>query len=230
MPFQRHISSIILTMSTSACFQADDGNDEIAATETTSATDSTSDSTTSNTTTEPETTQTSDSTSDSDSTTGSDAFVFASDPPESYARVDRMGMPATATALISSKDAFNAASLIDDANGAFLQELAQSVSTLHDILDDDLVALGLTPCDTITCTYVQTSLHVFPDTLKLDLTNPPGFPNGRRLSDPVIDLTLAVLFLDLEVHTVDTFADIPVNPPANDVTFSPVFPFLAAPH
>ena len=230
MPFQRHISLIVLTMSTSACFQADDGNDEIAATETTSATDSSSDSTTSNTSAESETTQTVDSTSESDSTTGSDAFVFASDPPESYVRVDRMGMPAVATALITGKDAYNAASPADDANGTFLQEAGQSINALHAALDDDLSGLGLTPCDPVTCTFVQTSLFVFPDTLELDLTNPPGFPNGRRLSDPVIDLTLAVLFLDLDVHTVDTFADIPVNPPANDVTFSPVFPFLAAPH
>src|SRR5688572_18652468 len=31
---------------------------------------------------------------------------------------------------------------------------------------------------------------VIPDTLKLDFSRPPGFPNGRLLSDPVIDVTL----------------------------------------
>lgn len=229
MPFQRHISSIVLTMSTSACFQADDGNDEIAATETTSATDSSSDSTTSNTSAESETTQTSDSTSESDSTTGSDAFVFASDPPESYARVDRMGMPAVATVLITSKDAYNMDPTITDPQGVFFTETTDAVIALHATFNDDLMAVGLTPCANANCIFALLDV-IFPDTIKLDLTNPPTFPNGRRLNEPVIDISLAVIFLDLQVHTVDTFADLPLNPPANDVTFSPVFPFLAAPH
>lgn len=224
MPFQRHISLIVLALSTSACFQADDGNDEIAATETSSATDST-DAETTESTTESE----SDGASESDTTTGSDAFVFASDPPESYVRVDRMGMPAVATVLITDKDAYNAGNPSDDDAGAFDNDLGTNIVALQSALNDDLMSLGVSPCN-ITCFIDQALPLIQPDTLKLDLTNPPGFPNGRRLSDPVIDLTLAVLFLDLQVHTVDTFADLPVNPPANDVTFSPVFPFLAAPH
>ena len=38
---------------------------------------------------------------------------------------------------------------------------------------------------------------VIPDTLTLNLAAPSGFPNGRRLEDPVIDVTLAVIFLNL---------------------------------
>jgi hypothetical protein len=69
---------------------------------------------------------------------------------------------------------------------------------------------------------------VVPDTVTIDLSQPSGFPNGRRLTDPVIDLTLAVLFLDLTKHSAATLANIPINPAANDLPFRPAFPYLAA--
>jgi hypothetical protein len=70
-----------------------------------------------------------------------------------------------------------------------------------------------------------------PDTLKLDLNQPSGFPNGRDLDDPVIDITLAALFVDFTVtgQSPATFANLPLNPPANDKPFSTTFPFLAPP-
>lgn len=70
---------------------------------------------------------------------------------------------------------------------------------------------------------------VVPDTLTLDLSAPSGFPNGRMLPDPVIDVTLAVIFLDLTTHSPLTLANVPVNPPGNDVQYRPNFPYLAAP-
>ena len=72
---------------------------------------------------------------------------------------------------------------------------------------------------------------IVPDTLKLDLTRPALFPNGRKLEDPVIDITLAALFLDFTVtgQSPMTFANLPLNPPANDKPFSSTFPFLAPP-
>lgn len=70
---------------------------------------------------------------------------------------------------------------------------------------------------------------VVPDTLTLNLAAASGFPNGRRLPDPVIDVTLAVIFLDLTRHSPGLFASLPVNPAANDVPFRTSFPYLAAP-
>ena len=72
---------------------------------------------------------------------------------------------------------------------------------------------------------------IVPDTLKLDLNRPSGFPNGRDLDDPVIDITLAALFLDFNVtgQSPMTFANLPLNPPRNDKPFSATFPFLAPP-
>ena len=72
---------------------------------------------------------------------------------------------------------------------------------------------------------------IVPDTVKLDLSRPAAFPNGRDLDDKVIDITLAALFLDFTVtgQSPDTFANLPLNPPANDKPFSATFPFLAPP-
>ena len=72
---------------------------------------------------------------------------------------------------------------------------------------------------------------IIPDTLKLDLSRPSGFPNGRDLDDPVVDIFLAALFLDFSVtgQSPLTFANLPLNPPANDRPFTTTFPFLAPP-
>ncbi|GGI89822.1 hypothetical protein GCM10007973_27760 [Polymorphobacter multimanifer] len=70
---------------------------------------------------------------------------------------------------------------------------------------------------------------VVPDTLQLDLTQPAGFPNGRRYLDPVVDITLAAIFLDLRRHPVTTFAALPVNPNGIDQPLPGTFPFLAPP-
>jgi hypothetical protein len=70
---------------------------------------------------------------------------------------------------------------------------------------------------------------VVPDTLTLNLAAASGFPNGRKLADPVIDVTLGVVFLDLKTNGPGTLAGLPLNPPANDRAFSDTFPFLAGP-
>ena len=68
---------------------------------------------------------------------------------------------------------------------------------------------------------------VLPDTVKLNFAVASGFPNGRRLNDPVIDVTLAVLLLDMTRHSPGLLAGLPLNPPA-DSTLLTTFPFFAA--
>jgi hypothetical protein len=68
---------------------------------------------------------------------------------------------------------------------------------------------------------------VIPDTVKLDVTKPNGFPNGRGLNDPVVDITLAVIFLDLTKHPANLLANLPLDPPGNEVQTLPNFPYLA---
>jgi hypothetical protein len=70
---------------------------------------------------------------------------------------------------------------------------------------------------------------VVPDTIKVDLTQPSGFPNGRRLTDSVIDTELAWIFLDLSKHPADTLTKLPLGPQANDMAFRTDFPYLAPP-
>ena len=57
---------------------------------------------------------------------------------------------------------------------------------------------------------------------------PSGFPNGRRLEDEVVDITLAVVLLDLSVHSVTDLVGL--NPTANDRPFPVTFPYLATKH
>lgn len=109
------------------------------------------------------------------------------------------------------------------------------------------VAVAPTPTPTPTPTPVPTSFNVgpcldqtvvpgrtvanlvVPDLLQMDLNQPAGFPNGRRYLDPVVDVTLAVIFLDLTRHPATLFASLPVNPNAVDQALPDTFPFLAPP-
>lgn len=70
---------------------------------------------------------------------------------------------------------------------------------------------------------------VVPDVLTLNLAAPSGFPNGRRLADPVVDVTLGIIFLDLTRTGAGTLAGVPVNPANDGVTLRTTFPYLAAP-
>jgi hypothetical protein len=70
---------------------------------------------------------------------------------------------------------------------------------------------------------------VNPDVLTIDFSRASSFPNGRALPDSVVDRTLAMLFLDLKFHSIDTFVNLPLNPPANDRPFLAAFPYLAPP-
>jgi len=174
--------------------------------------------------------------------TQDDPFVFATDAASAYSRVDRMGMPAIATAVITSKDAYNAANPADDAKLDFATEIGTNGNGLHAALDDDLTGLGLVPCpvnvddpfntESSTCIN-QAAPLVVPDTLKIDTTAAAGFPNGRKLADPVMDVTLAVVLLELGAagngQSVTTLVGV-LNPKENDKGFSASFPYLASPH
>ena len=76
------------------------------------------------------------------------AFNFRTDPASGYVRVDRMGQPAVATALIgtATKNTYNDANPSDDVANTFVPEIVAQLTLLHNGLADDLIALGLTPC------------------------------------------------------------------------------------
>ncbi len=70
---------------------------------------------------------------------------------------------------------------------------------------------------------------LIPDLVTLDLSKPANFPNGRRLQDQVIDLELAILFLDQTRHTPTTLNNVPLNPTTFDQPLRASFPYFAAP-
>jgi hypothetical protein len=172
-------------------------------------------------------------------------FDFRTDAVEAFTRVDRMGMPAVSTALVANKNTYNDGDPDDDAALMFATELLTNLGGLHTALDDDIEDASLTPCSmappsagalppcvaqSVVAGGPTVVSLVVPDTLKIDPTMPAGFPNGRALADPVIDVTLAVILLDMTTHNPGTLAGLPLNPAANDREFSATFPYLAAPH
>lgn len=64
---------------------------------------------------------------------------------------------------------------------------------------------------------------IVPDTLKLDLTEADGFPNGRRLENDVMDTLFFYLSNQVDPRLADGVDE-------NDVAFLNEFPFLASPH
>ncbi len=161
----------------------------------------------------------------------STSFTFRSTPSTDYVQVDRVGMPGVNTAVITSKDAYNAATPTDDNAGLFVSQIQTDVMALHTKLDAAITSAGFTPASTAT-SMAQAGPLIVPDELSIDTTHAAGFPNGRQLTDPVMDITLAVILLDLghAGQSATSFSSLPLNPPANDVAFQASFPYLAAPH
>jgi hypothetical protein len=173
------------------------------------------------------------------------SLAFQNDAVPTFVRVDRMGMPAVATALIlaADKNAYNDGNPENDAT-AFAGKFIASLTGIHDALDADLIAKGFVPCSMTTmigslpeCLGQEyaagktvASLVVPFDAIKIDITQASGFPNGRQLQDPVIDVTLAVLLLKLSAtQSAVTFAMKPLNPAKNDINggvFGAEFPYF----
>lgn len=179
-------------------------------------------------------------------------FVFRDDAFDAYTRVDRSGMPAVSTALITDKNGYNDQDPVEDAdlaNNPYVTEIVTNLTAVHSILDDDLMMAGLTPCSmmdndmdglpdcvgqAVVAGGPSVVSLVIPDHVSIDPAGAAGFPNGRRLQDPVMDVTLAIILLDMTTHTPTTLAELPLNPAANDKgvegAFLTSFPYLHPPH
>lgn len=170
-------------------------------------------------------------------------FDFFNDPYDAYVQYDRHGAVEAGTAGIKAasglglngediavRDAYNKSNPLEDSMGMWVPEIAESITFFHDAFDDDLEALGLVPA-TIDETVMQAGPVIIPDTIKYDPSMPTGYPNGRALTDQVVDITLAAVLLKLGPdQPLTAFTNPPLNPPANDVPFAAQFPYLAPPH
>ncbi len=177
-------------------------------------------------------------------------FNFRTDAPGAYTRTDRMGMPAISTAVVTDKTAYNDGDPATDAAGTYLTDIVTTLTGLHTALDDDILAVPLVPCtmsdlnndnlpdclgQPIVTGGPTPAALVVPDTITLDTTAAAGFPNGRLLTDPVIDVTLAIVLLDMTIAAQDPTTLVGVlNPTMNDLgaegAFQPTFPYLWPPH
>jgi hypothetical protein len=139
-------------------------------------------------------------------------------------RIDRMAIPAINTALIPSdmKDAFNAADPADDA-AKFRPAGIATINALRGVVDGlfgNMQDGG--PLGDLTATQVGGAL--IPDIVTIDFSAPVQFPNGRTLSDDVIDAALGV------VLNRGGAAGVGDGVNGNDKAFSGQFPYLADPH
>ena len=173
---------------------------------------------------------------------GGDDYAFDTTPFDDYVQTDRHGAVEAGTVGIAAtsglglngrpiaiRDEYNASNPVEDATGKWVPEISNSLTALHGALDDDLTGLGLTPA-TLEESLMQAGPVVVPDTIKFDPSKPAAYPNGRKLTDQVVDITVAAALLDLGAHPLDVLANVPVNPEANDVPFKDEFPYLADPH
>ena len=138
-------------------------------------------------------------------------------------RIDRMAIPTINTALIPSadKDAFNAADPVDDA-ADYRSTAVSQIEGLRAAVDSVFGRQDGGPLGNLTAAQVGGAL--IPDVVTIDFSSPVQFPNGRRLSDDVIDVALGLVLNRGGAAGVSDAVD------ANDKAFSDAFPYLAAPH
>ena len=117
--------------------------------------------------------------------------------------IDRMGRPAINTVFIPGalKDAFNETKPADDR-----QRFGQIVTSA-------LASLGA-------ANPAALAQFLLPDILTVNTSDASGFPNGRRLTDDVIDIELGLI----------TNNGVTTDCVANDSNFRTTFPYLAVPN
>ena len=170
-----------------------------------------------------------------------------------FTQVSRLGNPLVNEVVIPirDKDRFNNSTPAND--GQFLQsvtepEVPKLIEAIYDIPApatprDDLVSVFLTGIKDVTSLAVNKGVdQVSPgEMLRLNMSIPvtespdrlgviggdsQGFPNGRRLTDDVVDIELQVLEGELLKNPTDLGDAVD----SNDLTFGDVFPYVALPH
>ena len=233
------LSLLVCVAMFAACGDDDDNN---VTSNNTTANNTTANNTTANNTTANNTT------ANNTSANGEPGYDFRTDDFGTYNRVDAIGQPAVSTALVpaESKAAYN-----DDTPNiaAYAGDMIATLTALHGALDDEIETFTLVPCtmedtddDSLPDCLGQDVTDgagplspadlVLPDSVKiLDSTGAAGYPNGRKLADPVVDIILSVILLDQSEENPDSIVGV-LNPPANDANngeFQAAFPYVNPP-
>jgi len=142
--------------------------------------------------------------------------------PTGATQIDRMAVPAINTALISSasKDSFNRGDPSTDI-ALFQGQMGSNIDGLRTAVDG---ISGFPAQDVPGVTTAQLLAIVCPDVVSINFANPVTFPNGRQLSDDVMD---PILGLVLNRNTAGGGISDTIN--TNDAAFSGTFPYLANP-
>ncbi len=176
-----------------------------------------------------------------------------------YVQVSRLGMPLVNEVVIpvGLKDYFNASKPTQDGAALGLvqdPELPHLLNAVYglDVPDSDPNTAGIQRADLISVFLTGVAKLNMPEggtpseMIRLNMSIPPcsstcsrlgvlggdlaGFPNGRRLSDDIIDESLRVVLgvlLPNHQAIADTIGD---GVDANDVPFNTQFPYVAYPH
>jgi hypothetical protein len=176
-----------------------------------------------------------------------------------YVQVSRLGMPLVNEVVIpvGLKDYFNASKPTQDGAALGLvqdPELPHLLNAVYglDIPDSDPNTPGIQRADLISVFLTGVDKLNMPksgtpsEMIRLNMSIPPcsstcsrlgvlggdiaGFPNGRRLSDDIIDESLRVVLgvlLPNHQAVADTIGD---GVDGNDVSFNTQFPYVAYPH
>ena len=177
----------------------------------------------------------------------------------SFVQVSRLGMPLVNEVVIpvGLKDYFNASKPTQDGAALGLvqdPELPHLLNAVYglDVPDSDPKTAGIQRADLISVFLTGVDGLNMPkagtpsEMIRLNMSIPPcsskcsrlgvlggdvaGFPNGRRLSDDIIDESLRVVLGVLLPNHQDIANTIGDGVDANDVSFNTQFPYVAYPH
>jgi len=169
-----------------------------------------------------------------------------------YVQVSRLGLPLFNEVLVpvGQKDKYNASKPVNDLSNwghdILYPELPADIQAVYGVPAPATPRNDLLPLATGFDGLNKPANVVPSDELRLNMSIPPctsgcsrlgvlagdnaGFPNGRRLTDDVLDISVRVLEGAL-LASHDPFADSASDGvDANDVSFGSTFPYLAPPH
>jgi hypothetical protein len=155
-----------------------------------------------------------------------DSFLTYVQEPEVPRLIEAIyGVPAPATPREDLVEVF-LTGICTEANGC-----PGNVEALEADLNSQLLNRDVDPAQFVASEMLRLNMSVpvtaEPNRLGVIAGDLQGFPNGRRLSDDVVDIGLKVLEGALTGADTEVFTD---AVDANDVSFSRTFPYVAQPH
>lgn len=144
---------------------------------------------------------------------------------DDFEQFDRMGFPVVNTAVVptESKDTFNLGDPSTDTE-EFLDIVRARIEAIRAAVN---AVPGFPPEDSPGISSDALARTLLPDVLTIDLSAPIAFPNGRRLTDDVIDGPVGLVLNRGNVLGGGPGVSDGI---ANDSVLRPTFPYLGEPN